>query len=568
VRPDRSEGLDLKAFSLNGGIRVRNFNLTFSRAVRVAVALSSLGLFAGCASASKTSNSNDELAREISSTDRSGDEKEFSARSSSPRMQTVVRSDEIIIKGVKLEHTSFDFPITVNSAVEKWIDYFTGRGRKHFVKYLERSEHFIPFIRPLLRQYGLPEDLVYLAMIESGFNNHARSFAKAVGPWQFIPATGKRYGLAVNWWVDERRDTRKSTLSAAQYLKDLYGMFNSWELAAASYNAGEAKLARAVRRYGTADYWALTRHRFLRPETRDYVPKIIAAALIAKNRTQFGFPASNLEAGAGEAIAPDGEVVKLETDSSQSSTSAQKEALESVLKGEFYETASSEEIGLEETDGELVPATAETQADGRSDAREGLAAKSVATPHVNKKGELMGEELVDFEVQSPADLLKISRAAGLSYHTVKSLNPELLRWCTPVNVGTYRIKLPASSKERFLANYNDPKFTKRVVFLSYKVRNGQSLRSIAAHFGIKVDPLADLNGVSAKARLSKGALIRLPMPADGGRSISSLEVRDPPDRRRRRVRHRRGRTASKVRKQKTSRVSMSERLKNRRKASY
>src|SRR5690606_21345695 len=110
--------------------------------------------------------------------------------------------------------------------------YFTGKGRKHFVKYLERSEQFIPFIRPLLRQYGLPEDLVYLAMIESGFHNHARSFAKAVGPWQFIPGTGKRYGLAVNWWVDERRDTRKSTLSAAQYLKDLYNMFHSWELAA------------------------------------------------------------------------------------------------------------------------------------------------------------------------------------------------------------------------------------------------------------------------------------------------------------------------------------------------
>jgi hypothetical protein len=238
---------------------------------------------------------------EYSSAERAGEVKEFSARSSVPRVQTVVRSDEIIIKGVKLENTSFDFPITVNSAVEKWIDYFTGRGRKHFVKYLERSEHFIPFIRPLLRQYGLPEDLVYLAMIESGFNNHARSFAKAVGPWQFIPATGKRYGLSVNWWVDERRDTRKSTLSAAQYLKDLYGMFNSWELAAASYNAGEAKLARAVRRYGTADFWALTRHRFLRPETRDYVPKIIAAALIAKNRTQFGFQPSQIKPGKGEA---------------------------------------------------------------------------------------------------------------------------------------------------------------------------------------------------------------------------------------------------------------------------
>jgi len=562
-----------------------HLSILSSRSKRVAatvLSLSAAGLLGGCASAptsSSSTNNNkttvptgDRVSGEASSAERASDLKEFSARAAGPRVQTVVQSDEIIIKGVKLENTNFDFPITVNSAVEKWIDYFTGKGRKHFVKYLERSEHFIPYIRPLLRQYGLPEDLVYLAMIESGFNNHARSFAKAVGPWQFISATGKRYGLSVNWWVDERRDTRKSTLSAAQYLKDLYGMFHSWELAAASYNAGEAKLARAVRRYGTTDFWALSRHRFLRPETRDYVPKIIAAALIAKNRTQFGFPASKLVPGKGEAVAPDGEVVKLESDSSESTTAAHKEALESVLKGEFYENASSEEIGLEDDDaeegGELVPATVETQPDPKTEGKDSYAlAKPIATPSVNKKGEVGGEELLDFEVQSPADLLKISRAAGLSYHTVKSLNPELLRWCTPANVGTYRIKLPVSVKDRFLANYNDPKFQKRVEFLTYKVRKGQSLRSIAANFGIKVDPLADLNGISAKAHLRKGARIRLPMPADGGRSLSSLEIRDPPEHRRRRHRVRRRTTAS-VRKHKVSRVSMRDRMKNRRKASY
>lgn len=490
--------------------------------------------------------------------------REFSARPIAPKVQSVMKSNEIIIRGVKLQNTDFSYPVTVNSAVEKWIDYFTGRGRKHMARYLERSEHFIPFIQPLLRQYNLPEDLVYLAMIESGFNNHARSTAKAVGPWQFISATGKRYGLSVNWWVDERRDTRKSSLSAAQYLKDLNEMFHSWELAAAAYNAGEAKIARAIRRYGTADFWAIARQRFLRPETRDYVPKIIAAAIIGKNRTQFGFAASQIKAGKGEAIAPDGELVKLESDAAQTTGSAQKEALESVLKGDFYESATSEEIAQEELDGDLVSATMEN-----SDSKGGVSlAKSVPTPHVNKKGELMGEELVDFEVQSPADLLKISRAAGLSYHTVKSLNPELLRWCTPPNMGTYRIKLPSSSKDRFLANYNDPKFQKRVEFLAYKVRSGQSLKSVAHSFGIKVDPLADLNGVSSNAMLRKGMLIRLPMPADGGRSISSLDVRDPPELRRRSRSRVKRRVTSSRKKKAVSRVSMRERMKNRQKASY
>ena len=105
----------------------------------------------------------------------------------------------------------------------------------------------------------MPEDLVYLAMIESGFNNLARSQAKAVGPWQFISATGKRYGLMVNWWVDERRDIRKSTLAAVEYLRDLYYIFHSWEFAAAAYNAGESKIARGVRRFGSKDFWVLSK---------------------------------------------------------------------------------------------------------------------------------------------------------------------------------------------------------------------------------------------------------------------------------------------------------------------
>ena len=119
---------------------------------------------------------------------------------------------EIIVQGKRLKNTTFDIPITINSRVDYWVDYFTGRGRKYFQTYLERAEYFIPYMQPILKQNGIPEDFVYLAMIESGFNNFARSQARAVGPWQFISATGKRYGLMVNWWVDERRDIRKSTI--------------------------------------------------------------------------------------------------------------------------------------------------------------------------------------------------------------------------------------------------------------------------------------------------------------------------------------------------------------------
>ena len=140
---------------------------------------------------------------------------------------------------------------------------------------------------------NLPTDLVYMAMIESGFNTSAYSRARAVGPWQFIKGTASRYGLKINWWVDERRDPTKSTLAASMYLKDLYDMFDSWLLAAAGYNAGENKIKRAIVKHNTEDFWEMTNHRYLRKETKQYIPKLIAAALIAKNPPKYGF--TNLE---------------------------------------------------------------------------------------------------------------------------------------------------------------------------------------------------------------------------------------------------------------------------------
>ena len=187
------------------------------------------------------------------------------------------------------EESAFDIPITINGKVEQFIKYYQTRGRKVFGRWLARSRKYIPLMREILREKGLPEDLVYLALIESGYNPRAYSRRKAMGLWQFRYHTGKRYGLRVNWWIDERRDPVKSTIAAARYLEDLYDRFECWYLAAAGYNAGEGKISRAIRRYKTEDFWELTRYPYLKRETKNFIPKILAAALIAKNPEAYGF---------------------------------------------------------------------------------------------------------------------------------------------------------------------------------------------------------------------------------------------------------------------------------------
>jgi len=185
----------------------------------------------------------------------------------------------------------YDIPIVINDKVRKWIHYFTNNGRSTFEIYLTRSGRFDSFMKDILREEGVPQDLLYLALIESGFSTHAYSRAKAAGPWQFIRSTGKLYGLKRNWWLDERRDPEKSTRAAARYLKKLHADFGDWYLAMAAYNGGPGRVRRAIKKSRSYDFWkiAAPRKRYLRSETKNYVPKFIAAALIAKNPHRFGF---------------------------------------------------------------------------------------------------------------------------------------------------------------------------------------------------------------------------------------------------------------------------------------
>ena len=200
-------------------------------------------------------------------------------------------SGEVASPPTGTEEIVSDMPVVVNRHVQLWIERFQrGRFRKWMRRTLGRSTRYIPMMRQILSHYGLPEDLVYLSMIESGYVPHAYSHAKAVGLWQFIRGTGRRYDLDIDGWHDERRDPVKSTHAAARHLKDLREEFGDWFLALAAYNAGAGKIRRAIARYGTRDYWTLiSRCCYLRRETKEYVPKFLAAMIIAKAPERYGF---------------------------------------------------------------------------------------------------------------------------------------------------------------------------------------------------------------------------------------------------------------------------------------
>jgi membrane-bound lytic murein transglycosylase D len=321
----------------------------------------------------------------------------------------------------KEKEVTFDIPIVINDQVESFIEYFRTTHRKPFALWLQRSGRYIPMMKEVLKANGLPEDLVYMALIESGFNPKAYSRRRASGPWQFITRTGKRYGLEVDWWIDERRDPEKSTIAAARHLKDLYDQFSCWYLAAAGYNAGAGKISRAIQRYRTEDFWELTKHKYLKRETRHYVPKMIAAALIAKEPEKYGF-----------------------------------------IDIEYDEPIHYEKI----------------------------------------------------TVPDATDLKVIARCCEVDYEIIKALNPELKMWCTPPHRPDYEVKIPVGTREKFLQNFSQLDPAERITFRQHQVRQGDTLSTIARRYGIKKEPIMELNDFKSPRQLHTGSSIIIPIPAD------------------------------------------------------
>jgi membrane-bound lytic murein transglycosylase D len=200
--------------------------------------------------------------------------------------ETAQKEKDLLGNGLESVHLGIN-PV-LNNEVLAFLEYYTQPAKSKFQTAIKRSGAYLDMMKEIFREEGIPEDLVYMAHVESAFKVHAYSRARAKGIWQFIASTARKYGLRVDWWIDERSNPEKSARAAAAYLKDLYGIFGDWYLAMAAYNAGEGKVGRALKRSGKEDFWGIAKTRHIRRETKNYVPAILASILIAKNPKRFG----------------------------------------------------------------------------------------------------------------------------------------------------------------------------------------------------------------------------------------------------------------------------------------
>ncbi len=462
-----------------------------------------------------------------------------------------------------------DVPLTLNDRVYAWMDYFQGAGRGHFQRYLDRSGRYMKMMRDILKQNGLPQDLIYVAMIESGFNNNAYSRAAAVGPWQFIRGTGSRYDLDINGWEDERRDPVKATWAASRYLRDLYNEFGDWYLAMAGYNAGEGRIREAIANSGSRNFWVIadSRERHLRAETRDYVPKFIAAAIIAKMPQNFGFSLASSQKPLEYDVASVETQTDLEViaDCAGVSPDAVSDLNPHLVRGATPPGARNYQINLPKgttatfktkyaslPESERVKVVYHRVRRGENVAtiakRYGvskgslIAANDISTKHKLRAGTMLvvprgraayvedsseGEtstvrtkKLVTYRVKKMDSVSQIARKFGVTPAQLKSWNSITAK--NPLRAGrtlkiykqvTVAKKSPQGQKQMADAGLSGGG-------TKHSIRSGDTLWTIAQRYDMSVDELAAMNGLDSSAKIKPGQKIIVKM-AQGKTAIEA-----------------------------------------------
>ncbi len=385
---------------------------------------------------------------------------------------------------------NYGVDIDLNEHIKRWIHFFSVQNRSQFQRFLNRGAKYREVVNSVLQEYDLPLELYYLAMIESGFTVHARSKARAVGVWQFISGTARRYGLIVNRYVDERKDPIRSTEAAAKYLKDLHNAFQSWELAMAAYNCGEFKVLSTIMKGDSRDFWDLVKKNLLPRETRNYVPKFIAAVIIGTDPEKYGFtnPVNQKPYPDLEAIeVPSPIRIRQIAKSLKIPLAKIKEYNPHLKRGITPASLSTYDLWIPK---QYLPQYAMVKKDLKKYKLNNLK----IAPHDSRSY---------YQVRKGDSLFNIARTFGTSVRRIKRLN----------NLYSNRImpgqKLRVSTK-RFVAMRNDH---------TYTVRQGDYLGGIARKYGISLTKLKRLNGLSGN-RIYEGQKLRL-----NGASAKSYKVK-------------------------------------------
>ncbi len=393
-----------------------------------------------------------------------------------------------------------DLPVRLDRRVVTYLEFYrdSERGRSIAAIWAKKSGRYVAAMKAEFRRAGLPTDLVWLSLIESGHNPTIRSPAGAVGLWQFMAQSGQMYGLTVDRWVDERRDPARSTQAAARFLDDLYRRFGSWELAMGAYNMGYAGMSRAIRKYNTNDYWTLSRLEGGIPwETTLYVPKIFALAIVMNNPAAFGL----------DRIVPDAPV-SFDTILVEPAT-----PLEDVARAAGVSVSELRDVN-ESYVAERTPpvdATANKKRFSvkvpRGTGERGLAslAKSAKPEKLGSYRVKFGDTLADIAAELGSDEATLQRLNGLQ-------REEKLEQGTVLIAPGTRGVLPRAREVVVVAAAVPPGTQSRRVF--YRVRAVDSLGEIAEAFGVSVRDLSNWNALDAHARLGEGMVLQVLVPKD------------------------------------------------------
>jgi len=399
----------------------------------------------------------------------------------------------------------------MNRKVEQWVDFYSNRGSKVFTNWLRRSVQYMDMVKDILRSEGVPEELAYLILVESGFNLQARSWAHAVGPWQFILGTAKLFGLKVDPWIDERCDPEKSTVAAARYLKHLYTLFDSWPLAIAAYNSGEGTVKRALQKQNTRDFWRLRLPR----QTTEYVPQFMAALEVASDPEKYGVATEVPPAVAFEEVLVRGsvdlkkisqiceaplETVKLLNPSFRRTKSPPRRGGIKVRVPAGTATGYISALAVDGITAEMKPPVQFGQLGQYSLPGSGAATSSgigsVVDPKAWADESDADEELyITYKVRKGDSLYRIARNFGTSVQEIEEYNDISRKHI--IKPGQ-RLYVPRDNVK--LAGEPSTRSVRRLAKLEHIVRRGDTLYGIARAYGVKVQDIVKWNNLDS-ARL-------------------------------------------------------------------